>query len=129
MHRRLLFIIGIMALLCGCSVENNHLNPEDFADCLKRNDVKVESVRPLLPDPFKASTACAVLVGDSEIGVYKYDVSNDLQRKRLERIAQTRKVYIIGLPYYAYTHGSFVFVGLDKNKQKYAILKAIKDFK
>ena len=119
----------VVLLLSGCSVENNYLSPEDFADCLRRNDVAVESVRPLSPEPFRATSACAVKVGDSEIGVYKYDSSSRTQRKRIERIAKSRKVFIIGLPYYAYVHGSFVFVGLDKNKQKHSIIKAIKRFK
>ena len=122
-------VLGAAVLLCGCSVENNYLSPEDFADCLRRNDVTVEAVRPLSPEPFRATSACAVKVGDSEIGVYKYDSSSSAQRKRIARIAQSRKVYIIGLPYYAYVHGSFVFVGLDKNKQKNSIIKAIKRFK
>ena len=122
-------VLCAAVLLCGCSVENNYLSPEDFADCLRRNDVTVEAVRPLSPEPFRATSACAVKVGDSEIGVYKYDSSSSAQRKRIARIAQSRKVYIIGLPYYAYVHGSFVFVGLDKNKQKNSIIKAIKRFK
>ena len=125
-----LFVICCLAaMLAGCAVENNYLAPDDFADCLRRNDIVVDSVRPLAPDPFRATSACAVKIGDSEIGVYKYDLSSKVQQKRIERISQSRKVYIIGLPYYAYVHGSFVFVGLDKHKQKHAIIKAIKRFK
>lgn len=123
------FVCCLAALLTGCAVENNHLSPEDFAECLRRNDVKVESVRPLSPDPFRATSACAVKVGDSEIGVYKYDLSSEAQRKRVDRIRSGRRVYVIGLPYYAYVHGSFVFVGLDKNKQKKSIMSAIKSFR
>ena len=118
-----------MLLLCGCAVENNHLKPDDFADCLRRSDIKVDSVHPILPDQIKASAACAVRVDGSEIGVFKYDVSVKAQRNRLERIAQTRKVYFIGMPFYAYVHGSFVFIGLDKCKQKHEVIKAIKKFR
>ena len=125
----LFFVSCLTVILTGCAVENNHLSPEDFAECLRRNDVNVESVRPLPPEPFRATSACAVKVGDSEIGVYKYDLSNATQRRRIERIRSGRKVYIVGLPYYAYVHGAFVFVGLDKNKQKKSIMSAIKSFR
>ena len=65
MKKMLLFSIGccMTALLCGCAVENNYLVPDDFADCLRRSDIAVESVRPLAPDPFRATSACAVKVG------------------------------------------------------------------
>ena len=115
-------------LLTGCAVENNHLSPADFADCLRRNDIRIEASRPLSPDPFRASSGHAFQIGDTEIQVYKFDVSSSVQRKRLDGIADSRKVYVIGIPFYAVVHGSFVFVGLDKNKQKHEIMKAIKSF-
>lgn len=121
--------VSLLLLLCGCAVENNHLNPNDFADCLRRNDIKVDDVHPILPEQIKATSACAVRVNGSEIGVFKYDVSSNVQRKRLERIAQTRKVYFIGMPFYAYVHGSFVFIGLEKCPQKHEVIKAIKKFR
>lgn len=122
-------ICVFLFLLCGCAVENNHLKPEDFADCLRRNNISVDAVHPVQPDQIRATSACAVNVGGSEIGVFKYDIASSVQRKRLDRIAQTRKVFFIGMPFYAYVHGSFVFVGLDKCKQKHEVIKAIKQFK
>lgn len=119
---------SVLFLLCGCAVQNNHLAPEDFADCLRENGIKVESVRPESPTVFKATSACAIKVDGEDILVFKYDISTKVQRERLARIAQTRKVYAVGFPFYAYVHGSFAFVKLDKCKQKHAVIKAIKRF-
>ena len=135
-----LMLVGAALLIGGCQnsavdylvprlgVKNNYLEPQDFAEHLRRNRVEVGEVRPLPPDPFRASSACAIMVGDSEIGVYKYDVSSSVQKKRLEAIAEERRVYIIGLPYAAAVHGSFVIVGLDKNHHKHEIVRALRTF-
>ncbi len=125
----LLVACSALFLLNGCAVKNNHLSPEDFADCLRENGIKVDSVRPETPDIFKATSACAINIGGDDILVFKYDVSTKVQRERLERIAKSRKVYAVGFPFYAYVHGSFAFVKLEKCKQKHAVIKAIKRFK
>lgn len=130
MKRSFLFVVcSALFLLCGCAVKNNHLAPEDFADCLRENGITVEAVRPESPDIFKATSACAIKIDGEDILVFKYDVTTRVQKERLERIAKSRKVYAVGFPFYAYVHGSFAFVKLDKCKQKHAVIKAIKSFK
>jgi hypothetical protein len=120
----------VAVLVSGCAVENNHLTPDDFSDCLRRSGVKAEAAKPWpRPDMLKADSACSVRVGESDILVFKYDISSRAQRERIERIKQTRRVFVSGLPFYAYVQGSFVFLGLDKSKQKHEIIRAIKRFK
>ncbi len=122
-------IAGLMLTLIGCtSVENNHLNPEDFAVYLKNAGVTVDNVRPLSPDPFRASRGAAILVAGSEIGVYKYDTSARVQRERLERVTETGRLYINGIPYPVEVSGSFVFMGLEKNTQKRKIIEVLRHF-
>jgi hypothetical protein len=127
-HFVLFAACSVLFLFSGCAVKNNHLAPEDFADCLKKNGINVEAVRPESPSIFKATSACAIKVDGEDILVFKYDISTKVQKERLERIAQTRKVYAVGFPFYAYVHGSFAFIKLDKCKQKHAVIKAIKSF-
>ncbi|MCQ2377953.1 MAG: hypothetical protein MJ016_01930 [Victivallaceae bacterium] len=128
--------IGILAaaltLLFGvvsCAVENNHLRPEDFADYLKRADIQVDNVRPLAPDPFRASSGVAILVAGSEIGVYKYDTSARVQAKRIERLKETGRTYINGIPYPVEVYGSFMAMGLEKNVRKHQIREVLHRFK
>ena len=123
------FTASLVFFLAGCSVNNNHLHPEEFAEYLRRDGIEVESVRKLMPDPFRASDAAGIKVAGSEIGVYKYDTTARVQRERLARIADEKRLYIIGIPYPVKVYGSFVFFGLDRNPAKRKIFRTIEKFK
>lgn len=127
--RETLLPLMLMLLVGGCSVNNNYLHPEDFADYLRRDGIEVTATRKLLPDPFRASEGAAVTVAGSEVGVYKYDQTAGAQVRRLERIAREKRLYIVGIPYPVEVYGSFVFFGLDRNPAKRKILKTIKKFR
>ncbi len=130
-HIRIVVLLAaVCCMFAGCAtVDNNYLRPEDFAGYLTRAGIKVDGVRPLLPDPFRATSGCGIMIADSEIGVYKYDRTSRVQRKRLERLAEQGKTYIQGIPYPIEVRGSFMIMGLEKNKQKRAILRVFDTFK
>ncbi len=125
---------ALPALICaaffaGCTTyDNNYLRPEDFAVYLEREGVKVEGVRPLPGEPFRATSGCAVKVADCEVGVYKYDRSSTVQDKRVKKIAEEGRTYIQGIPFPVEVRGSFMFLGLEKNPQKHQIIKVIDKF-
>ena len=121
--------LSMLLLVTGCSVNNNYLHPEDFAEYLRRDGIEVEGVRKVPPHPFRASDAAAIKVAGSEIGVYKYDSTARIQRERLALIAKERRLYIIGIPYPVKVYGSFVFFGLDRNPAKRKIFRPIEKFK
>ena len=129
----LLVMAAICLLATGCNSygqDNNYLRPVDFVNHLNRNGIRVDAVRPLDPRPLSASDALELRIGESNIGVYKYDISRADQRTRLERIKQHKRVYFIGIPYPIYeVSGSFIVVGLDKHKDKERILEALRTFK
>ncbi|MBQ6352413.1 MAG: hypothetical protein IJJ28_04010 [Lentisphaeria bacterium] len=129
MKLRFWFPVPIWLLFAGCAVDNNYLHPEDFAEYLRRDGMTVENVRKLPPDPFSASDAAAIKVANSEIGVYKFDTTARVQRARLERIAEVKRMYITGIPFPVKVQGSFVFFGLERNPAKRKILKTIEKFK
>jgi hypothetical protein len=78
--------------------------------------------------PFKATSGIAVMVENSEIGVYKYDRTSKVQNERIERRKRTGRAYINGIPYPIEVHGSFMFMGLEKNPRKHDIIKVIRRF-
>ena len=120
----------LLLLTAGClTPQNNYLETSDFVTLLKKEGLPVGELRVIPAEPFRASTAIAVQVGDSEIGVYKYDRTSDFQKTRLDKIKESKRVYITGIPYPVEVYGSFMFFGLEKNKHKRAILKAIKKFR
>ena len=130
MFKYLTFALILLFAVCGCTApHNNYLEASDFVTLLKQDGLPVGNTRVIPADPFRASSALAVQVGDSEIGVYKYDRTSDFQKKRLDKIEKTKRIYITGIPYPVEVYGSFMFFGLEKNKHKRAILKTIKNFK
>lgn len=87
-------------------------------------------VRLLAPEPLGASEALEIRIGQSNLGIYKYDILNEAQKKRLKKIEQSKRVYFNGFPYPIYeTSGSFIIVGLDKHKDKKIILESFKNFR
>lgn len=130
MHRMWMIpALSMLLFVTGCSVNNNYLHPEDFAEYLRRDGIAVEGVRKVPPDPFRASDAAAVKVAGSEVGVYKYDTTARVQRDRLELISKEKRLYIVGIPYPVKVYGSFVFFGLERNPAKRKILRTIEKFK
>ena len=127
-----LIIPGLM-LLSGChwfEPDNNYLNPEDFARRLVLDGIKVDAVRQLNPQPIAATSAVEIQIGNSCIGVYKYDTTSKLHKSRLERIRKSKKIYFNGIPYPIYeASGSFIVVGLDKHQEKERILESLRNFK
>lgn len=123
------FAVALIAV-AGCNtIENNYLNPEDFASYLRRNGVEVTGEpRPLPGSPFGASSGCAIMVGNSEIGVYKFDQSVRPIAERLKQVKQSERLYINGIPYPVEVRGSFVIMGLEKNKKKHEILRVFDKF-
>ena len=77
-----------------------------------------------------AGEALEIAIGNSNIGVYKYDITNSAQRHRLEVIRKSKRIYFNGIPYPIYeVSGSFIVVGLDKHKDKKRILESLRHFK
>ncbi len=118
-----------LLMLCGCySDDNNYLTPKDFAPRLEEAGIKVHSVRDIPGAPFKATSGVAIMVENSEIGVYKYDRTSKVQAERIAKRKRTGRTYINGIPYPVEVHGSFMFMGLEKNIRKHEIIKVIRRF-
>ncbi len=120
----------LLLTLCGCTttVNNNYRTPQDFALHLVQSGVPVTQAQRLSPDPFRATEGLALEIDGQEIGVYKFNRDNDVQKRRIEKIAQEKRVFIIGIPYPVVVRGSFMLLGVEKNPKKEAILKAFETF-
>jgi hypothetical protein len=133
---RLFLLSGVVAgiiLFSGCAifdVNNNYLHPEDFAKQLQKDGIRVDALRALDPSPLAATAAVELKIGQSNVGVYKFDTNIEVQRKRLERIRKNKRIYFNGIPYPIYeVSGSFIVVGLDKHQDKARILKSLRNFR
>ena len=120
----------LLLLFSACTADNNYLQPSDFATVLRKEGVKIEQVNPLDPRPLGATEALELKVSGSGIGIYKFDRTSKSTKKRLDRIAENKKIYFNGIPFPIYeVHGSFFIVGLDKNPEKHRILKVLRNFR
>lgn len=127
--KAVLAALAAVLMLGGCfSDDNNYLNPRDFASRLQEAGINVASVRDLPGEPFKATSGVAIMVAGSEIGVYKYDRTSKVQSERIAKRQRTGRAYINGIPYPVEVYGSFMFMGLEKNRKKHDILKVIRTF-
>ena len=124
----------VLLIFSGCSGwftnENNYLKPSDFAIALHKAGIKIEQVNQLSPIPLNATEALELKIAGSGIGVYKFDRAVKSNRDRLERIKKSKKIYFNCIPFPIYeVHGSFIVVGLDKNREKHRILEVLRNFK
>ncbi|MGE4563945.1 MAG: hypothetical protein AB7F32_03665 [Victivallaceae bacterium] len=125
----LLPVAALAALLfCGCAVNNNYLTPSDFANHLVKSGVPVTQMQPLSPEPFRATEGLALLIDGTEVGVYKFNRDNEVQRRRIEKYEETGKAFIVGTPYPILVRGSFMLIGYEKNARKKEIIKAFESF-
>ena len=135
--KRYIFTLAAVAVVVmlssGCSFtdnKNNYLKPSDFAVALHKAGLKIEKVNPLSPIPLNATEALELKIAGSGIGVYKFDRTVRANRERLERIKKSKKIYFNCIPFPIYeVHGSFIVVGLDKNREKHRILEVLRNFK
>ena len=130
---KLSFLIALAGaaaiLLSGCrGYDNNYLRPEDFAVRLRQAGLPVKNVRALPGEPFRATSGAAILIDNSEIGVYKFDPTSAPGKKRLEQVAESKRLYIKGLPFPVEVRGSFAIMGLEKHRLKRKIIKVFDDF-
>ena len=122
-------LLFAVLLVAGCNKDNNHLNLKNMTDHFVACGLKVEQVQPVEPGVVHATSAMAVTIGGKDIGIYKYDVNLDAQKKRIVRISDDGFIYIVGLKYPVMVNGSFVMIGAHSHTQKTEIVKAFNSFK
>ena len=127
----LIITLATMIFAAGCVTGNNHLAVEDFCQYLIDNGVPVTQVQPLRTEVFAAQHAWAFQIdgkADQEIGVYKYDITNNKMRERLEKYQEDGYAMAMGLKYPVIISGSFMLIGVEKNPYRTQIEAAAKGF-
>lgn len=128
-----LFLLVATMVFTGCKTtsNNNHLDLPDVADHLKASGLNVTAVQRLDPALFHAMRACAIEFDNNpnlEIGVYKYDLSNNKMREFVEGYTRKQYAMSMGLKYPVVICGSFMFIGVEKNPNREAIIAALESF-
>ncbi|WP_176013422.1 hypothetical protein [Victivallis sp. Marseille-Q1083] len=125
---------ALVLLAAGCfSVGNNHLEVKHLVDHLAASNIPVTAVAPVNPKLLGAGEGLAVTIAlpdgkEQDIGVYKYNIDVETQRKKLDFCKENGFVYVNGLKFQTFVNGSFVLIGVEKNPYKTEILKALETF-
>ncbi len=80
---------------------------------------------PLYPEPAQAQSAYRLRIGERFIGIYYYDFTNRVQRKKLKEIEKDKVLYILGNPYRVVINGGYVFIDVYGHEFEKDIIKAI----
>ncbi|MBE6368985.1 MAG: hypothetical protein E7056_02350 [Lentisphaerae bacterium] len=111
------------------SVINNHLTLMDFAYHLQDSKLNVVQLQPIRPDVLRATSACAILIDQDEIGVYYFNTDVEQQRKIIAQYNEDGFAYILGFRFPVFMAGSYVLTGVEKHPKKKEIVKALRSFK
>ena len=125
-----IFLLSVsVLLLSGCAFSNNNDRPfYDVIQHFERSGVHVESVNPLDTRPVKAVWAYAFTIGERQVGVYKYDSTNQKHKEKLLRVDETGVFYVVGIRFNAIRNGSYILIDYEQHPQKEAIVNAFKTF-
>lgn len=128
------FTLVAAALLASCAtfqseVDNNHRTIPDIIEHFRANGVEIQKLTLVRRDILHCDDAIAIMIGEREIGIYKFNTAFSKQRERLEKINTDGFVYLAGLKKDAIVNGSFVLVGSADNNQRKKIVEAFKSLK
>ncbi len=108
---------------------NNHLDLMSVVHHFSDSGLEVVQIQGLVGSPLRAEGGVAMLIGESEIGVYKYNTKVEKQLRNLEFVEKNGFVYVQGQKFPALINGSFVAIGYEKHPQKQKIIEAMESFK
>lgn len=125
------FFLALFAVGCTTPVGNNYLNTRHVVEHFQRNRIPITEIAPLRPSLLHAGEGVAVKIGNeknSEIGIYKFDISNASQQKALERFKKNGYVMVNGLKFQAWVNGSFLMLGAEKNQYREELISSFNTF-
>ncbi len=125
--------LAFTILLTACFTDNgnNHLELWDMVEHFRDSGLNVTAVQRTNPAVFHAMTSCAVEFdadSEQEIGIYKFDTTNNKMRGFLEGYARKKYATTMGIKFPVVISGSFMLVGVEKSPHIQAILDAIESF-
>ena len=119
--------IFAVILFSSCATGNNDRQLSDLVmHMAKHVGGNVNAL--MLPDPVKASEGVSMLIAGREVAFYRYDTDLSKQRRKLEQIKKSGRLYISGIPFDAEVNGSFVMIDHATNLKKKELIKAFQSF-
>lgn len=122
--------VVLCVYLVSCTMErnNNAKAIHDLISHFRDNGLDVGSLTGRQPNALGAVSGCAVYVEGDEVEIYKYDNSDESERKLLEKYKIDGTITIMGSTVPIKVNGSFVLLFYQSNPKKDLLLKAFESF-
>jgi len=106
--------LALVALSGGCAIfsakGNNDRSLLDVIEHFRLAGLRIDEIQPTMYTVVLAEDGCALFIEGAKVEVYRYDLNVPKLRQRVERIAQTGQMTILGIDFPAEVNGSFVLL-------------------
>lgn len=120
-------------ILSGCftlqeeeTIETRSLG--DLIHYLNKCNLKPDEIQPTRFEAIRASDGCALFIGGAKVEVYIYDISNSIQKKKLEKIKKENSIMILAMRVPVAINGGMVMLTYSNHPKKAEIVRAFKRF-
>lgn len=121
------FSVFLLLFSSCASTDNNDRSLEELVSYMSNKVGGTYSGKMFVP-PVKAMDGVSMQLEGRDVVFYKYDTKLAKQRKKLEQIEKSGKLYINGIQFPALVNGSFVMIAHDTNLKKKELIQAFKSF-
>jgi hypothetical protein len=129
---RWLLVLAAALLLGGCALfsakDNNDLSMLDVIDHLRKSDLQIDEIQPTIYTVIGAEDGCALFIAGAKVEIYRYDIRRPKIKEKLERIAQTGQITILGIDFPAEVNGSFVMLTYTQHPKRDEIVRVFRKF-
>ena len=127
------FTAIFMLYFAGCqSVESKMMNDRrtipQLIEHLRKSGLKIDKIQKVRYQAILASDGRVMVVDGANVEFYTYDVTQDYQKEKLEKIKKHGSINILGYKIPAITNGKFIMLTYSENPNKALVIRAFKKF-
>jgi hypothetical protein len=127
-----LLILAVALLLGGCAMfsakDNNDLSLLDLIDHMRKSGLQIDEIQPTIYSIVLAEDGCALFIEGAKVEIYRYDLTRPKLKQKVERIAETGQITILGIDFPAKVNGSFVMLTYTQHPKLEEIIHVFENF-
>lgn len=125
--------VTLATLNSGCASFSSEETREtrslaDLIYFLNKCGLKPDEVQPTRFEAIRASDGCALYIGGCKVEVYIYDISETVQKRKLEKIRKNNSIMILAMKVPVAINKGMVMLTYSRHPKKAEIVRAFKKF-
>jgi hypothetical protein len=128
-----LLTLIIVLIFNGCASVPDEMRDDrtipQLIEHLKKSGLKINKTKNVRYQALLASDGKVMVVEGANVEFYLYDMKEDYQRKKLEKIKKHGYIMVLGYKIPAITNGKFIMLTYSENPNKIKVIRAFRDFK